>query len=64
MHFSDMVDAVNEAKSIVMYGDNAIRRLAKLMINRLRVSGVDHFVLCKLKIELRDFNMRTGQWKE
>jgi hypothetical protein len=68
MTFDDMERALQAAKSQQQIVDANVHGMAKLIANRLRVAGsmdwktVD--AMRALKRELRDFDSRTGRWKE
>jgi hypothetical protein len=60
--FDEMRLAVSLAKDTLRAADNAANDMAILLRGRLRqVNNRD--ALRKLKRELRDFDMTTGQWK-
>ena len=62
----EMKAAVQEAEHTFRAADSISKDMAELLIGRLRKvsnSYVGNDALCKLKRELRDFNMTTGEWK-
>lgn len=73
MSTSPVVEAVAEliaqaalAKSIEAAIDRQAGELAKLLVDRLRAAcytGDGHRAVRALKVELRDFNLTTNQWK-
>lgn len=58
----DMRIAVDRAKYTLDNADDVASDLARLLQGRLR--HVSPYILKKLKKELRDFNMHTGNWKD
>lgn len=60
--FDEMRQAVAEARSTMAAADTVADGMADLLCGRLR--HVSPYRLEKLKRELRDFNMHTGQWKK
>lgn len=64
MNFQDACQAAEDAKRTQEAADAMLRRTAKLLQGRLRSARIDHNVLCRLKRELGEFNMHTGEWKE
>jgi hypothetical protein len=63
VNFADLANAVEDAKRDVDIGDCAVRQIARLAANRLRIAEVPPHILAQLKRELRDFDMTTGKWK-
>lgn len=66
--FDEVRTAVAEAESQLKAADAAALSMAQLLAGRLRhVQGPNYYggtsALCKLKKELRDFDMTTGKWK-
>lgn len=53
--------AVNQARELNRAIDDQANTLADLLAGRLR--KVTQYRLAKLKRELRDFNIHTGEWK-
>ena len=64
MTFDEMTEAVEEAERTIRMADIATRKVAKLIIGRLRSIKTPSWVLAELKRELRDYNIHTGQWKD
>lgn len=68
MTFADMERALNDAKSQQAVVDANVHSMARLIANRLRASGSLDWktrnALRDIKRELRDFDSRTGSWKE
>ena len=63
MNWSEAESAIRDAREVVKRGDDAVQRLAKLLVGRLRVAEVSPYVLAELKRELQDFNAATKNWK-
>lgn len=63
MNWSEAESAIRDAREVVKRGDDAVQRLAKLLVRRLRVAEVSPYVLAELKRELQDFNAATKKWK-
>ena len=64
MTFDELYQAVKGAREDVSRADLIVSQNAELCVSRLRISGVDHRILCKLKRELRAYNMHTGRWED
>lgn len=61
--FSDMREAVNEAREVISSADAFAESMAEMIVGRLR--HIDSsWVLERLKRELRDYNITTGTWKQ
>ena len=63
MKWDEFCSSVDDAELIVRRGDRAVEKLGRLMVGRLRSCEVPCHVLEALKKELRDYNIKTGQWK-
>lgn len=66
MLYEQMLEAVEEAERTLRCADIIATHLAKMLVGRLHKvenswSGTQ--VLCRLKRELRAFNMTTKRWK-
>jgi hypothetical protein len=66
--FDEVRTAVSNAESQLQAADSAALSMAQLLVGRLRhVQSSGHWAgtsaLRKLKKELRDFDMTTGEWK-
>jgi hypothetical protein len=59
--FDEMREAVCEAEHTLRAADDVAASMARLLVGRLRFAGTD--ALRKLKKELREFDMVTGEWK-
>jgi hypothetical protein len=59
-----VTQAVNRARSTLRNADAEVRRMADLLVGRLRAAGISNYTLARLKRELRDFNSHTKHWKE
>jgi len=64
MDFIEATEAIEDAKRTVVNARLVQREAAKLVAGDLRSLGLSGNVLCKLKRELKDFNMQTWRWKE
>jgi hypothetical protein len=64
MNYDEMEYAVSQAKQTINLADIAVRKTASLAAGRLRIANVSHADLVALKLELRDYNAHTGNWKE
>jgi len=61
MTFSEMDDAINDAKAVLFRADSYRLTMVKFLIGRLR--GISPTYLKILKKELSNFNSRTEEWK-
>lgn len=59
--FDEMREAVREAQLTLQAADDSAAAMARMLVGRLRFAGAD--TLRKLKKELRQFDMVTGEWK-
>ncbi len=64
MQWSEMNHAVNEARAIIDRADLFVAQMARLIAGKLKSGDVSAWTLTELKKELRDFDMRSGDWKE
>lgn len=71
MNYDDILGARRNAESAIRFADEAAKGAAMLAAGRLRQGipnpdywSADRDALTKLKRELRDFDMRTGRWKQ
>lgn len=61
--FDQMREAMEEARRQMRAADDSATKMAEMVVGRL--SKVDSVTtLRKLKRELRDFDMTTGQWRK
>lgn len=63
MTFQELCQAVDDADLIIKTANNAVERMAKMIVGRLRVSGARDSILIELKRELRDYNIQIRRWK-
>lgn len=63
MKWTEAFEAIADARQTLSRADKLRRALADLLAGNLRASRVDGVTLALLKMELRDWNMRTGTWK-
>lgn len=64
MSFSQMEEALADARRTIQAGDRMTAQMANLVAGRLRKGNVSHSTLCELKRELAKYNMHTGRWTE
>ena len=64
MNMLDMEVAVSDARRNINRADNLVDQMAGLCAGRLRIGRVDSDTLVLLKRELRDYNIRSGLWKD
>ena len=64
MEWSEMNRAVHDAIGVLNKADAFIGQMARLIVGKLKSGDVSEYTLKMLKTELRDFNMKTGGWKE
>lgn len=62
MNFDEMTAAVDDAGHTMSLANIAAKKVAGLLVGRLRT--VEVWVLADLKRELRDFDLRSKSWKE
>lgn len=62
-NLDQMNSAIREAEGVLRDADEVALKLALLLRGRLRKVG-SGYLLGQLKRELRDFNIRTGKWKD
>jgi len=60
MTYDEAIEAINDAHRTLNKADELIRNLGHLMPGRLKLMNCS--TLKKLKRELKNFNMHTGQW--
>ena len=63
MLWDEMNDAISEANRTINQADRMIDQMARIMRGKLRSADVDSYTLQIFKRELRDFDMRTSDWK-
>lgn len=64
MLWDEMNEAVRNAKTTLRIADTFVGQMANMIAGRLRSGRVRSSTLETLKRELRDYDMRTGTWKE
>lgn len=62
MNWDDFRQAFSAARNTMNQADRAADDMADMLDGRLR--KVSSYRLAKLKRQLRDFNIHTGQWKD
>jgi len=63
MDYQDIRLAREHAQREIEASDVAVKQAAQLIVRRLRASNVQCWILEELKRELRDYNMKTYEWK-
>ena len=61
--WNEMQDGIEDARGTIRRFQLCINRIAFLLKGNLQAGEVGHSALCELKIELRKYNMNTGEWK-
>lgn len=64
LSLSQMEEALADARRTLNAADQLTKQMAGLVAGRLRKGNVSHSVLCELKRELAEYNMRTGRWSK
>jgi len=64
MKFSEMKDAIADAKNTMRHAEIVTEEMAGLIVGRLRSGKVSGNILKALKAELQDFNATTYLWKD
>lgn len=64
MQWLEMDAAVREARTVMDRADLFVGQMARMIIGKLKSGDVSEYTLKALKKELRDFNMKTGEWRE
>lgn len=68
MDIYEVRDAVRQARATIDSADSQVAIMMKLCSGRLQQACKDNYVpanvLCALKRELQNYDMRTGQWKD
>ena len=55
---------IEDAESTIREVEYKIQRMARLVGGKLEANCVSPYTLCKLKKELRRYNMHTNTWKD
>ena len=64
MNWLEMNAAVEDAKETLRLADLFTRQIGTMLKGRLRSGAVDPGVLASFKRELRDFDIRSYEWKD
>ena len=64
LSWDEVYQGVREAEATIRMAENNLNKMAGIMCGYLKSGKVSSGTLCKLKRELRDFNMITGKWKD
>ena len=62
--WDEMNAALKDAEITIRQAEVRINDMARIVAGRLRLAGVSSYYLYKLKKELKNYNIHTGQWKE
>lgn len=62
MYWDDFRKAFGEAERTLAQADDVAAQMARMLVGRLRKCSPG--TLSRLKTELRDFDARSGEWKE
>jgi len=57
-------EAIEDAKETIRVVDVKVNQMAGIISGKLKICDVDSDILCKLKSELKNFNMHTFKWKD
>lgn len=57
-------EAIKDAQRTMGEMERRTNQLAVLVAGKLRAGNVSANTLCKLKLELRNYNMHTLKWKD
>ena len=63
MEFHEMHEAIKDARQTINRADQFKNQMAGLFVGQLQASRIGDYTLCRLKRELRNYNMHTGLWK-
>ena len=63
LSYNEAIEAAEEAERTLNIANIMLRKTSRMLSGRLESSGVSRFVLCELKKELANYNMRTGEWR-
>lgn len=64
MELYEMRQAIAAAEKTLRDANTTLKEIGVLLEGRVRSGNLYVSTLCKLKKELANFNMHTGQWKE
>lgn len=64
MTFSEMEEAIKDAKSTINIADNFIASMAGFIVGKLQSGRVSDYNLKQLKKELARYNIHTGSWRQ
>ena len=64
MTFEEMRIAVMQARTTLRVADSQTQQMADLIAGKLRSGHVWSSTLRELKIELKKYNLHTGEWRE
>jgi hypothetical protein len=64
INWTEMQEALADAKRTVRSADTIISQAAEMIIGRLKSGNVSGYTLEALKRELRSYNIHTNSWME
>ncbi len=64
MTFEEMRNAVIAARTTLRLADSQTQQMADLVSGKLRSGDVWSSTLRELKIELKKYNLHTGEWRD
>lgn len=64
MKWSEMQEAVADAKSEIKRTDRFVKEMVEIIVGRLRKCDVSGYYLRKLKRELQSFDSRSCSWRD
>ena len=64
MEWREMNEAIMDARRTINWADMVKHQMASLFAGQLQASQIGNSTLCRLKRELRNYNMNTGKWKD
>lgn len=63
LSWNEVRQGIREAEVTIRNAEQNVCFMVSIIIGKLKSSKIPHNYLCKLKRELKDFNMHTGKWK-
>lgn len=63
MTIDQMLDAIQEARCVINRSDHLVEKMTELIAGKLRSGRVRGGLLCRLKEELRSYNIHTNTWR-
>ena len=62
--WDEMNEAFKDAEFTIRQAQKRTGDMVRIISGNLRSANVSGYYLCRLKKELKNFDMRTGTWKE